>query len=525
MKKFISILSYGVLSAMFLGGVTCSAAEIKGDVDMNGAIEANDASFALQYSLTGPLTGFSDAQVWAADVDGVDGVNANDSALILQKALISTFEFPSEPEAVLPTDGVIVTDFGQLLEAVDKGERKIYIKGEIMYNGQLTLNTQDAGVEFCGLKNADGTAASINFIQRRDSLTKSGESGTGIYIKGSGYTFKDLIIENAGDCGVRIKGNSAGNCTFENCMFRYNNNSGVSITSGGHDNTFICCDSYRNGDIVQKSGADADGYSIKLSAGGGNSFYNCRAWENADDGWDSYDRGAIVPDVSYEECLAWHNGNPETFTGEYDYANNMPLDKNLVYVQAILAADPDFEAKYNAHSVDVWPNVTMKLLGTTNTYNGLYAGWGGNPNGFKFGSSDSTPEGYRFIKNCIAFDHYGNNTKEVQYRAKGFDQNCDSGSGGIHFDMENILSFNNVENIQMVKMNADSIKGVVWSFENHADPKGTMYPDEPSNGMTITEPANKDELKAKVYAYRDMIYSYVYNDKIPGKQLCDVFAE
>ena len=526
-KKIFALIG---LTGVFFGSISCFGADgIKGDVDQNGLIEANDAAYTLQYALTGVNSGYTESQVWAAEVDGEDGVSANDAAYILQKALVSTFEFPVKDnngtDPVDTSDGVVVTDASELYAAVSKGEKKIYIKGELSCDKQLALSSENAGMEFYGLTNDDGTAAALNFLPFRDACTKSGESSTAIYIKGSNYTFTNLIIENSGDCGVRIKGSAAGNCEFTNCVFRYNNNSGISVTSGGHDNIFNCCDSYRNGDSVQKSGADADGYSVKLSAGKGNSFYNCRAWENADDGWDSYDRGDVVPDVYYEECLAWHNGNPDTFTGEYDYNNGYALDKNLVYVQAILKADPTFEEKYNAHTVEKWPNVTMSLLGTTNNYTRLYSSWGGNPNGFKFGSSDSNSTEYRFIKNCIAFDHYGNGGAAVQYRAKGFDQNSDNGNSGIHYDLENILAFNNVENIQMVKMNADSIKGVVWSFENCADPNGTMYADEPSAGMTIVNPENREELKAKVYAYRDMIYEHVYNNKIPGKQICDVFPK
>ncbi len=37
-----------------------------------------------------------------------------------------------------------------------------------------------------------------------------------------------------------------------------------------------------------------------------------------------------------------------------------------------------------------------------------------------------------------------------------------------------------------------------------------MYEDEPSIGMTIVNPENRDELKAEVYAYRDKIYNYLY---------------
>ena len=520
------------LFALMIGGIAALAstsmcfAAAKGDVDLDGVLTATDASFALQCSLL-ENEGFTEEQAKAADYDEDGILTASDASYILQKVLVPEFDIQTKPVNPDTSDGVVVSDFTSLKNAL-KSEKKIYVSGTVSCTDRIDLEAANAGVEIYGLTNDDGTAASLDFAAQRDKLTSRGESGTGIFIKGSGYTFKNLIIENAGDCGVRIKGSDAGNCVFENCVFRYNNNSGISVTVGGHDNKFICCDSYRNGDIVQKSGADADGYSVKLAAGPGNSFYNCRAWENADDGWDSYDRkseGGYVDTVTYVECLAWHNGNPDTFTGEYDYKMGYPLDKKLIYVQAILKADPTFEEKYNNHEVTTWPNVTMRLLGNTNNYTKLYSSWGGNPNGFKFGSSESVSSEYRYIENCIAFDHYGNGGAAVQYRAKGFDQNSDNGNCGMHYDMKNILAFNNVENIQMVKMNADSINGVVWSFDNCMGPDKKMYPDEPSAGMTIVEPENKDELRSKVYAYRDMIYDYVYNDKIPGKQICDVFGE
>ncbi|MBR1444212.1 MAG: right-handed parallel beta-helix repeat-containing protein [Firmicutes bacterium] len=518
-KLFLIFLS----AAMVLSSaVVCNASYISGDVDEDGTISANDSAKVTEYLSIGEKAGLTSQQKEAADYDKDGDVTKEDAKHILCRV----FDDKYDPLYYVDTsDGVVVTKMDEIKSALNQNKKKIYIKGTVDCDSQLTLNAENAGVEFYGLTNDDGTAAILDFASFRDSLGKSGESCTAVFIKGSGYTFRNLIIENSGDCGVRIKGEKAGNCVFRNCVFRYNLNSGISVTSGGHDNKFYSCDSYRNGDIVQKCGNDADGYSVKLSAGKGNYFYNCRAWENSDDGWDSYDKAyqMLVPDVTYIECLAWHNGNTETFTGEYDYEMGYPLDKKLFYVQSILKEYPDFENEYNAHNVKEWPKVTMKCIGSTNTYSNLYTFWGGNPNGFKFGSSYSDSSEYRYIENCSAFDHYGNAENEVQYRAKGFDQNSDSGNSGIHYDMKNILAFNNVENIQMVKMNADSINGVVWSFDNCADPYGVMYPDEPSAGMTITEPENKDEIRLKVYEYRDMIYSFVYADKIPGEKICDVF--
>ena len=506
-------------SALFLGGLivlsaslSCGAA-IKGDVDLDGQITGTDAAAALQYALIGEKTGYTAEQVLAADFDEDGIITATDANFILQKALTPEFDIEKKPVNPDTSDGVVVSDFGALNNALANGEKKIYISGTISCSAPLALNTASAGVEFYGLTNEDGTGAALDFAVQRDKCTKSGESCTGIFIKGSGYSFRNLIIENAGDCGVRIKGETAGDCLFENCVFRYNNNSGVSVTAGAHDNRFISCDSYRNGDIVQKNGSDADGFSVKLLAGKGNYFYNCRAWENSDDGWDSYQHSE---DVTYIECLTWHNGDNEVFTGEYDYKAGYPLDKKLIYVQAVLANDPDFEAKYNAKQITEWPDVTVRLLGTENNYTNMYEWWNGNPNGFKFGPGDDNS--YRYIENCISFDHFSNSTT---YKAKGFDQN----SGRSHYDMKNILAFNNVVNVQMKNMTADSIEGVVWGFDKCISSLGSLLADEPSSGMTVKEPENKDDIRKKVYAYRDNIYNYVYNDKIPGKQICDVFPK
>ncbi len=410
------------------------------------------------------------------------------------------------------SDGVVVDNFDDFKTEIAKKNNKIYVKGTIMCTENVKLSLSNANTEIYGLTNEDGTAATLDFAPFRDSLTKRGSGGTGLTMSGSYYTFRNIIIQNAGDCGIRITGSGAGYSTFENCVFRYNNNSGVSVTNGGSHNTFRFVDSYRNGDLVQKNGADADGFSVKLNAGAENNFYNCRAWENSDDGWDSYDRGTpYIGSVEYVECLAWNNGNPYVFTGEYDYEHGFALDKNLLYVQAVLENYPDFEEQYNAHSITSWPQVTVKLLGTSNNYANIHStSWAGNPNGFKFGSAETPSSSYRYIKNCIAFDH--ENTPN-QTPAKGFDQN----NGYAQYDIENALSFNNGQNYWMDRMKAKSANGVFYSFNSGME-------DAPGDlSLTYPDDAKQAELQQKVYDYRDMIYSYVYNNKIPGEQICDVF--
>ncbi len=560
MKKFIILISAMLAAASFTALANADTA-VYGDADNNGRLEVNDASVVLKKVLKDEKMPVESRENYMdiVDVNGDKVLDSADVAEILQmildaeykpsavperetttekptetttekptettteKANETTTEKPTEATTDKPTevttgdysDGVVVDNFADLKKELAKKNNKVYVKGTIECTERIRLSDPNANVDIVGITNPDGTAATLDFAKYRDSLKSSGSGGTGISIGGSYYNFSNIIIQNAGDCGIRISGNGSGYCTFENCVFRYNNNSGVSVTNGGAHNTFRFVDSYRNADLIQKNGADADGFSVKLSAGEENRFYNCRAWENSDDGWDSYDRDRpYIGSVYYEECLAWNNGNPYAFTGEYDYEHGFPLDKNLIYVQEILKNDPDFEAKYNSHSVTSWPNVTVKLLGTSNSYNNIHSrSWAGNPNGFKFGSASTPSSSYRYIKNCIAFDHA--NTPN-QTPAKGFDQN----NGCSGYDIENALSFNNAQNYWMDRMKANSMKGVFYSIEG----SNTSTPNAPGDlSLTVPDSAKAKELTDKVYAYRDMIYSYVYNDRIPGEQICDVF--
>ncbi len=427
----------------------------------------------------------------------------------------TVIEMPEVPSEITTNDTSIeVGDFSELKSAISKTNVDIYIKNDIECTDSLRLDNRNANVNIIGVTQSDGTLPSIDFTPFRDSATSTGESGTGIRISGSGYSFENVIVEKAPDCGIRIKNSStsASNCFFKNCIFRYNNNSGISMTNGTHDVTFIAVDSYRNGDIVNKCGDDADGFSPKLGCGNNIYFYNCRAWENSDDGWDSYESSPYVGNIYYIECLAWNNGNPNVFTGEYDYKNGFPLDKNLLYVEQILREDPDFETKFNNKQVSSWPRVTIRLYGgMTRTYEQLLSdAWGGNPNGFKFGSSATPSKSYRYIENCIAFDHVDN---AHQSPAKGYDQN----GGSARFDIINGLSFDNQQNYWMDKMTAISQEGTALSF-------GGGQADTTKN-LKISSPSDSEQesLRTAVHNYRDEIYDFVYSDKTPGIKLCPVF--
>ncbi len=440
-----------VFSMLLATALTVSTvyARQAGDVNSDGLVSATDSTYVLQKTLEKDFD-LGDMGDLFADTDADGEITAKDASLIFSHVLdgvtkLNKPDIPSElPEGFehVPEDftqTLTVSSYEELKNAIEtlgtsSADRAIYITEDIYPTEQIKLSSQNANISFIGITKADGTSPKLDFYKHRDSLTSRGSSGTGLMISGSYYNFKNLIVTNAGDCGTRIKGKTAGNCIFENCTFNYNNNSGISVTEGGHDNTFIGVDSYRNCDLCPRYGADADGFSIKLGAGDGNNCFSCRAWENGDDGWDSYDQAQHngVYNISYIDCLCWHNGDLDTFTCWDDYQRGLPPDERMLYIQAAIAQVPDFLEKYNNHEYtqETWPDVTISLLGSkikSSTIN--YDNWGGNPNGFKFGSEYSNPEQYRYVENCIAFEN----------GQKGFDMN----NSKCRIDIHNTIGYDN----------------------------------------------------------------------------------
>jgi hypothetical protein len=130
-----------------------------------------------------------------------------------------------------------------------------------------------------------------------------GDANYGIKLSGQYWYIKGLLIKGAGDNGMLFQGGS--NNIVEFCDFLENRDSGCQLKGGAANNKIINCDSYYNRDPDE---GDADGFSPKMDVGSGNSFYGCRAWQNSDDGWDGYLRGADNVNTRLENCWCFKNG-------------------------------------------------------------------------------------------------------------------------------------------------------------------------------------------------------------------------
>ena len=179
--------------------------------------------------------------------------------------------------------------------------------GDIIYLNQGTYNfTSTINISKNGAANNLISLISHPNNSQKPKLDFSSmsenSSNRGIQLNGNYWHIKGISVYKAGDNGMFIRGN---NNLIEFCDFSENADTGLQIGNGGANNTILNCDSFFNAD---SSIENADGFACKLDAGTGNKFIGCRAWQNLDDGWDGYLKGADNITTTYENCWAINNG-------------------------------------------------------------------------------------------------------------------------------------------------------------------------------------------------------------------------
>ena len=337
-----------------------------------------------------------------------------------------------------------------------------------------------------GVKQSNGEYPRIDFKQSRDA----GATVRAIQITGSNQYVKYLILESAGGNAIYIKGSKN---TIDHVIARYNANSGIQLSDGADSNTISYSYSYRNCD-VKTYGANSDGFSPKLGAS--NTVFNyCYSWDNSDDGWDSFDKeGDNSTVATYLHSACWNNGNPDVFTGKYDYDNGKPLDKNMWTVQQLMSSDSNFEKNYNnkEFSID-----NGKINGVSASSWVSQASMVMNGKGFKFGSKITAQDlsAKRTAEWCVAFDH----------KSKGFDNNNSQNCIGY---FTNCVSFNNNINYQLPYI-FDKWENN-WSW-------GAKSKEKYSMNQTIKKPSNTNSAQKSFYSIRDNIIKAVYANKFPDE--------
>lgn len=159
-------------------------------------------------------------------------------------------------------------------------------------DGRAVLNFQYAG----GGMQVWGDWWTIENID----IANTPDNVKGLQIAGDYNTVRFVNAYGCGDTGIQISGTSTE--TWEKWP---------------HDNLVISCMSHDNMDPAQNN---ADGFAAKLTVADGNTFRNCIAWSNIDDGWDLYSKieSGPIGQVTIDSCVAYSNGSLSDGSGNGD---------------------------------------------------------------------------------------------------------------------------------------------------------------------------------------------------------------
>lgn len=308
------------------------------------------------------------------------------------------------------------------LTVMEPGDTLYLRGGTYRYTATILMNQKGSALEYFHIFNYPGERPVLNFYDIFSSYvnlnaTARGQA-RGFLITGDYYHLKGLEICQAPDNGIKIEG------SFNICellVLHHNGDSGLQIGLAKDspdapdkvaNNLVINCDSYRNLDWGTGY-ENADGFACKLSAGANNRFVGCRAWENADDGWDFYmTRYTIYVD----SCWTFGNGN------------------------AALATVSDLEWEYAQK-------------------NPLPTGWAGDGNGFKLGGDGWAAK--HVVRNSIAFDGF--------VTGAGFNENNNADS----LFLFNCVAWQNMKNFR-IRAHPSDLRNCI-SFDAKVGGEGQMF--------------------------------------------------
>lgn len=239
-------------------------------------------------------------------------------------------------------------------------------------------------------------------------------SNQGMLLTGNYWHIKGIDVVGAGDNGMKIEGS---NNLIEFCSFSECADTGLQLDNGASDNIILNCDSFFNAD---SSVENADGFAAKLTVGSGNKFIGCRAWNNLDDGWDGYLRGADNVTTTYENCWAVRNGFMKSGTAGGGDGNGFKtggsdgkdLRHNAVYLNCLAIGNlyDGFDHNSNRGSV---------LIYNSAAYN----------NGTNFHFSGTNPLDELIIRNSLAVGEKGKTqATETEINHNSWDLEVDAGA-------------------------------------------------------------------------------------------------
>lgn len=261
-----------------------------------------------------------------------------------------------------------VIDFGNIANPGDT----CYVRGGTYYREDLFINVTRSGTKENSivLMNYPGEEPIIDGSQ---VVTEKRRGLLRLY-KTRWWYIKGLAFANGNSewtAGMALR--DCENVTIEECKFYNNKFTGLHMDGVKAKNIrVINCDSYNN---IDGDYQDADGFQVwAQNLDNSVVFIGCRAWNNADDGWDLY--GAAQNSVVIKNCWSFRNG-------------------------------------YKGTHIPLGDGTGFKLGGSTqNAYVSTTGGhrvencvaWSNKAIGFNENANEQAPD---TLYNCIAFDNRG----------------------------------------------------------------------------------------------------------------------
>jgi len=292
-------------------------------------------------------------------------------------------------------DGTVVDTESEILSAISSASA-----GDVIYIRAGTYYFSDT-IE---LKNNGSSSESITFSNYPEdsgrplfdfSNMSESSSNRGFKLAGDYWHIYGIDVTKAGDNGMFISGS---NNVVEFSTFSENADTGLQLGNGASDNLIKNVDSYYNADSSKEN---ADGFAAKLDVGDGNKFYGCRAWNNLDDGFDGYLRGADNITTTYENTWAIRNGYLKDGTeGDGDGngfktggSDDKDLEHDAVFINTISAGNVVDGYDHNSNR------------GSITIYNAI-----AHQNGRNINFSSSNIARSLTIKNTISYDGDGSDS-------------------------------------------------------------------------------------------------------------------
>ena len=203
------------------------------------------------------------------------------------------------PSGQAGASGTAEAPLGSLAEAAGRAQPGDVIRvarGTYNLAETVTLSRSGTAAAPIRIEGPEGAAPIFDF-----SAQKFEEKRHGIHVQGDYWQLVGLEVTGTARFGINVSGHHN---VIERCRAHDNQSTGIEISAPGSYNLISNCDSFRNVDRPTR-GQNADGFGAKFQIGPGNVIRGCRAWENADDGFDLW--RAPHP-VRIENCIAARNG-------------------------------------------------------------------------------------------------------------------------------------------------------------------------------------------------------------------------